>query len=148
MGLVISVKKDSFELENLQGRISYLFPGSDCLITKGNINIDIAYSENLKRNEPENFKKLKEEAYVIGEGNPSPAIVTFTTQIASMAVNEFLNRIQGFNPQALTAPHKIFFFHRGIEIFPENITENECRICGKSNYWGRGDMEPFLDMVI
>ncbi|PKP01377.1 MAG: thiamine biosynthesis protein ThiF [Bacteroidetes bacterium HGW-Bacteroidetes-6] len=148
MGLVISVKKDSFELGNLQGRISYLFPGSDCLITKGNINIDIAYSENLKRNEPDNFKKLKEEAYVIGEGNPSPAIVTFTTQIASMAVNEFLNRIQGFNPQALTAPHKIFFFHRGIEIFPENITENECRICGKSNYWGRGDMEPFLDMVI
>ena len=148
MGLVISVKKDSFELENLQGRISYLFPGSDCLVTKGNINMEIAYSENLKRNEPENFKRLKEEAYVIGEGNPSPAVVTFTTQIASMAVNEFLNRIQGYNPQALSAPHKIFFFHRGIEIFPGNLAENECRLCGKNFYWGRGDMEPFLDMVI
>ncbi|HBN06598.1 MAG TPA: hypothetical protein DD434_12540, partial [Bacteroidales bacterium] len=64
MGLVISVKKHSLELENLQGRISYLFPGSDCLVTKGNINIDIAYSENLRRNEPENFIKLKDEAYV------------------------------------------------------------------------------------
>ncbi|HBC31161.1 ThiF family adenylyltransferase [Petrimonas sulfuriphila] len=148
MGLVISVKKHSLELENLQGRISYLFPGSDCLVTKGNINIDIAYSENLRRNEPENFIKLKDEAYVIGEGNPSPAVVTFTTQIATMAVNEFLNRIQGFNPQALNSQHKIFFFHHGIEIFPENVSENECRICGKSNYWGRGDMEPFLDMVI
>jgi len=148
MGLVISVKKHSLELENLQGRISYLFPGSDCLVTKGYINIDIAYSENLRRNEPENFKKLKEEAYVIGEGNPSPAVVTFTTQIATMAVNEFLNRVQGFNPQALTSKHKLFFFHRGIEIFPENVAVNECRICGKSNYWGRGDMEPFLDMVI
>jgi len=148
MGLVISVKKNSFELENLQGRISYLFPGSDCLVTKENINMDIAYSENLRRNEPENFKKLKEEAYVIGEGNPSPAVVTFTTQIATMAVNEFLNRVQGFNSQALTSPHKLFFFHRSIEIFPENVSENECRICGKSNYWGRGDMEPFLDMII
>lgn len=148
MGLVISVKKDSFELENLQGRISYLFPGSDCLVTQGNINMSIAYSENLRRNDPENYKKLKEEAYVIGEGNPSPAIVTFTTIIASMAVNELLNRVQGFNPLAMNAPHKLFFFHRGIEIFPENIPDNECRICGNSNYWGRGDMQPFLDMVL
>ena len=112
MGLVISVKKDTYEIENLQGRISYLFPGGDCLVTKGNINMDIAYAENIKRNEPENYKKLKAEAYVIGEGNPAPAVVTFTTQIATMAVNELLNRIQGYNMQALTAPHKIFFFHR------------------------------------
>ena len=145
MGLVISLKKDSQELQNLQGRISYLFPGGDCLITKGNIDMDIAYSENLKRNEPENYKKLVEEAYVIGEGNPAPAVVTFTTQIASMAVNEMLNRFLGFNKEAYS-PTKIYFFHRGIEIHPENITNNECRICGSSNYWGRGDMQPFLDL--
>jgi molybdopterin/thiamine biosynthesis adenylyltransferase len=148
MGLVISVKKDTYEIENLQGRISYLFPGGDCLVTKGNINMDIAYAENLKRNEPENYKKLKAEAYVIGEGNPAPAVVTFTTQIATMAVNELLNRIQGYNMQALNSPHKIFFFHRGMEIHPENVSNNECRICGKNNYWGRGDMQPFLDMVV
>lgn len=148
MGLVISVRKDSYELENLQGRISYLFPGGDCLVTKGNINMDIAYAENMKRNEPENYKKLKAEAYVIGEGNPAPAVVTFTTQIATMAVNELLNRIQGYNIQALNAPHKIFFFHRGMEIHPENVSNNECRICGMNNYWGRGDMQPFLDMVV
>lgn len=148
MGLVISVKNDSHELQNLQGRISYLFPGSDCLATKGNINIDIAYAENLKRNEPENYKTLKEEAYVVGEGNPAPAVVTFTTQIATMAVNEFLNRMLGYNLQALRSPHKIFFFHRGTEIHPQNVSNNECRICGMNNYWGRGDMQPFLDMVL
>jgi molybdopterin/thiamine biosynthesis adenylyltransferase len=148
MGLIISLKNDSFEIQNLQGRVSYLFPGSDCLVTKGNINMDIAYAENLKRNEPENYQKLKEEAYVIGEGNPAPTVVTFTTQIATIAVNELLNRIQGYNPQALTFPHKIFFFHRGIEIHPENVSINDCRICGMNNYWGRGDMQPFLDMVL
>jgi len=148
MGLVISVKKDSNEIENLQGRVSYIYPGSDCLITKGNINIDIAYSENLKRNEPENYKKLKEEAYVIGEGNPAPAVVTFTTQIATIAVNELLNRIAGYNSTDIIFPHKIFFFHRSMEIHPGNISNNDCRICGSNNYWGRGDMEPFLDMVL
>lgn len=148
MGLIISLKPDSLDIQNLQGRVSYLFPGSDCLVTKGNINMDIAYAENLKRNEPENYRKLKEEAYVIGEGNPAPAVVTFTTQIATIAVNELLNKILGYNPQALTSSHKIFFFHRGIEIHPENVPNNDCRICGMNNYWGRGDMQPFLDMVL
>ncbi|TAL64474.1 MAG: ThiF family adenylyltransferase [Bacteroidetes bacterium] len=147
MGLVISVKNNPPEIQNLQGRISFLFPGGDCLITKGNINIDLAYSENLKRNEPENYWRLKKEAYVVGEGNPAPAVVTFTTQIATIAVNELLNRFLNFNPNGLV-PHKIFFFHHGTEIFPSNIENNECRICGSKNYWGRGDMLPFLDLVI
>ena len=148
MGLVISVKGDPPEIDNLQGRISYLFPGNDCLITKGIINMQIAYSENLQRNDEDSYKKLKAEAYVIGEGNPAPAVITFTTQIATMAVNELLNRIQQFNPDGILSPHKIIFFHRGIEIFPENIQNNDCRICGTKYYWGRGDMIPFLDMTI
>lgn len=66
-----------------------------------------------------------------------------------MAVNELLNRIQGYNQDYLDFPHKLFFFHKcgdGSEIFPANKSNNECRICGQSNYWGRGDMQPFLDM--
>lgn len=150
MGLMIQVKKDLNEIQDLQGRVSYIYPGNDCLITKGNINRQRAYEQDLKRNNPENYKKLKDEAYVIGEGNPSPAVVTFTTQIASMSVNELLNRMQGYNPCLLEFPHKQYFFHRhgdGSSIFPGNISNNECRICGQSNYWGRGDMQPFLDMA-
>lgn len=148
VGLVISVKNDPPEIQDLQGRVSYLIPGSDCLVTKGNINMDIAYAENMQRSEPENYRKLKEEAYIIGEGNPAPAVVTFTTNITTVAVNELLNRIIAFNPHSLDSFHKIFFFHRGMEIFPENVSNNDCRICGINNYWGRGDMQPFLDMVL
>ena len=147
MGLVISVNGNPPSIQDLQGRISYLYPHSDCLITKSIINPDIAYEENLQRNEPDNYEKLKKEAYVIGEGNPAPAVVTFTTQIASMAVNEFLNRMQNFNPLG-KRPHKIYFFHRGTEITPANLKNNECRICGSEAYWGRGDIQQFLDMVI
>lgn len=147
MGLIISLKTDSLELQNLQGRISYLYPGGDCLLTRGNINTEVAFSENLKRIDPKNYKQLVEEAYVIGEGNPAPAVITFTTQIATMAVNELLNRLIRFNKDEMT-PTKIYFFHRGVEIHPENISLNECRICGKNIYWGKGDMQPFLDMVL
>ena len=146
MGLIISVKNNPPEIQDLQGRISFLYPNNDCLITKGVINPDIAYAENLKRNEPDNYKKLKDEAYVIGEGNPAPSVVTFTTQIASMAVNEFLNRMVNFNPLGKHS-HKIHFFHRGLEITAKNTENKECRICGNQSYWGRGDMTPILDMV-
>lgn len=147
IGLVISMKDNSYEIQDLQGRVSFIFPGGDCMITKGIINMEVAYSENLKRNEPENYRNLKEEAYVIGEGNPSPAVVTFTTQISTMAVNEFINRLQNFNPNGKKW-HRIYMFHRGIEITPINTKDNDCRICGQKTYWGRGDMKPFLDMVI
>lgn len=147
MGLVISVKNDPPEIQDLQGRISYLFPGSDCLLTKGVINADLAYSENLKRNSPDRYESLKEEAYVLGEGNPAPSVVTFTTQVASISINEFLNRMQNFNVNGKVA-HRIIFFHRDMELKPSNIKNNECRICGNSYYWGRGDMNPFLDMAL
>jgi molybdopterin/thiamine biosynthesis adenylyltransferase len=147
MGLVISVKNDPPEIQDLQGRISYLFPGGDCLLTKKIVNPEIAYAENMKREHPEKYEKLKEEAYVIGEGNPSPAVITFTTLVASIAVNDFLNRLVNYNPAAL-AFHKLFLFHRDVQLTPTNGTDPDCRICGKQTYWARGDMDPFLDIVL
>ncbi len=146
MGLIISLKPDSIEIQDLQGRVSYLFPGSDCLITKGVINIERAIAENLKRNDTEAYTKLMEEKYVMSEGNPSPSVVTFTTEVASMAVNEFINRFVQYNPSSLF-PHRTKFFHRSVEICPSNTQNNDCRICGRDSYWGRGDMNPFLDIA-
>ncbi len=148
MGLVISVTKSNPpEVQDLQGRFTYLFPGNDCLITREVINQDVAIAENLKRSNPDQYESLKKEAYVIGEGNPAPSVVTFTTQLASMAINSFLNRMTGFNEFDFS-PHKIIFFHRGMELNPGNKEDNHCRICGDNSYWGRGDMQPFLDMVL
>ena len=147
MGLTFSVKKESLEIQNLQGRVSYLFPGSDCLLTKGFINLEIANSENLRRKNPQTYESLKKEAYIIGEGNPSPSVVTFTTAVATKAVNEFLNRLIGFNSN-FNIPHKLFFFNHDEKINPGNISNNDCPICGKTDYCGMGDYQPFLDMVL
>lgn len=147
MGLVISVSNSTPpEVQDLQGRITYLFPGNDCLITKEVIHQDNAIAENLKRSNPQLYQGLKKEAYVIGEGNPAPSVVTFTTQLAAMAINSFLNMMTGFNELDFS-PHKIIFFHRSMEINPGNKEDNHCRICGNNSYWGRGDMQPFLDIA-
>lgn len=147
MGLVISVNKNSPpEIQDLQGRLTFLFPGGDCLLTREVINQDNAIAENLQRSNPETYKSLKEEAYVIGEGNPAPSVITFTTQIAAMAVNMLLNKMTGYNESEFSL-HKLILFHRSVELNPGNKTENNCRVCGDKSYWGRGDMQPFLDMA-
>ena len=147
MGLIISLKQNTDELQDLQGRISYIFPGADCLLTKGNISQRRAYEESLKRNDPEEYKKQKEEAYVIGEGNPAPSVVTFTTQLATIAVNQFLNRMVLFNPNGIKH-HTLIFFNQDQQLTPGNIPDNDCRICRSKAYWGRGDMTPFMDMIL
>jgi len=100
----------------------------------------------MRRNSPEQYRQLKEEAYVIGERNPNPAVGTFTTETATVAVNELLHRIQGYRSTG-SVNHRLRFFHLDEDLKPVSDPENDCRICGDNSYWGRGDMEPFLDVV-
>lgn len=147
MGLTIHLTSTTPpQIQALIGRATFVFPGSRCLNSYGITRSDAAYAENLRRNEPDQYERLKKEAYVIGEGNPSPAIGTFTTETATMAVNEFLYRLQGFRNSG-AVDQRLRFFHLDEDIKPSSEPESDCRICGSSAYWGRGDMQPFLDMV-
>ena len=80
----------------LDGRVTVVAPAHTCLRCRGVINPEIARGEAMKRATPEEYEQRKAEAYVTGEGNPAPAVVTFTTELACMGVNELLHRLQGF----------------------------------------------------
>ena len=92
--------------------------------------------------------QLKEEAYVLGEGDPSPAVVTFTSEAASMAVNEWLTGVTGFAGSSGMLPTRIRRFHARDERFPGIPPQPGCPCCVEPRTLGRGDMSPFLDMVI
>lgn len=49
-----------------------------------------AREEDIERSDPAEYERQKTEAYVRGGGNPAPAVVTFTSEAATMAVNELL----------------------------------------------------------
>ncbi|MDO9185867.1 MAG: ThiF family adenylyltransferase [Bacteroidia bacterium] len=147
MGLAIIVSNEEPpSIRNLNGRVTVLFPGCSCLLCNGVINATQANAESLKRNDPDGYERLKAEAYVLGEQNPSPAVITFTTEIATVAVNEFIHRIQGYRSTG-AVNHRLRFFHMDMDLKPLNKSRIECKICSNTSYWGRGDMEPFLDMV-
>lgn len=147
MGIVIEPDpNDTANLLALQGRLTVIFPGNICLLCRGEVNPTLAAEEDLKRNDPMGYERLKDEAYVVGGGNPSPAVITFTTEIATVAVNELINRITGFKKKG-AENNFMRYFDRGEDGKPGAKQRHGCPICFERNYWGLGDVIPFMDQT-
>jgi hypothetical protein len=148
LGLVVDVSKDEPpEVKSLDGRVTVLRPSLPCLSCRGIVDGEIARSEGIRRSDPEDYTRRKAEAYVLGEGDPRPAVVTFTTEVATMAVTELVHRIQGFRGHGGHINHRVRKFHLGEDFRPGAQPVSGCRICDDRSVWGRGDMDPFLDRV-
>ncbi len=134
-------------IEALDGRVTVLQPGATCLLCRGVIRQDLARAEALKRADPLEYSRQKDEAYVVGEGNPNPSVVTFTTEVATMAVNELLQRIVGYRGRGGSTAQRTRLFHKMHDLRPGEQPRPDCPVCGNDYYWGRADMTPFLDQT-
>lgn len=148
LGLAIEVSQaQPPEIQALDGRVTVLQPGYPCLLCRGIINPAIARDQALKQQNPEEYERRKLEAYVLGEGNPSPSVVLFTTDVASMGLQELLHRLQGFRGINGAIAQRVRKF-RFTEDRRQGATHNPCcPVCGVTEHWGRGDVEPFLGQV-
>jgi molybdopterin/thiamine biosynthesis adenylyltransferase/proteasome lid subunit RPN8/RPN11 len=148
LGLAIDVSRtEPPEINCLDGRVTVLVPPHACLSCRGVIDHVAARDEALRRLNPSEYERQKVEAYVAGEGNPRPAVVTFTTEVATMAVNEMLHRLQGFRGANGSVAQRVRKFHLGEDFRPGCKPAEGCRICGDRTVWGKGDVNPFLDRV-
>lgn len=132
---------------DINGRVTTLSPGRPCLVCGGVVNPRRAAEEALERTNPDEFRRRKAEAYVIGGGDPAPAVVTFTTEMACVAVNELIAGISGFHGSAGMLPTRSRRFHARDDRFLAVRQEPECPVCGSAAVWGRGDTDPFLDLI-
>lgn len=150
MGLKIKVKEGSspLDLQSLDGRVTFLFPNGACLLCRSVIDSKKARDEYLRKTNPEEYEKQVKEEYVEGEGNPSPSVVTFTTEIASMSVNELLDRLQGFRGEFGGKSERRRMFITCEDGKTGAKQRDECPVCKSKNYQGRGDMTPFLDISL
>jgi molybdopterin/thiamine biosynthesis adenylyltransferase len=148
LGLALEVSKGELpEIQALDGRVTVLQPGYPCLLCREIINPKIAGDQILKYQNPEEYKRRKEEAYVLGEGNPSPSVVLFTTDVASMALQEFVHRLQGFRGNDGEVQQQVRKFKLREDRRQGILPKSHCQICGSSERWGVGDVEPFLNLV-
>lgn len=129
------------------GRVSTIRPGSPCLMCLGVVNIQRAAEEGLRRNDPVEFDRRKAEAYVDGGGNPAPAVVTFTTSIACMAVDELIQGLTGFRGNTGMTHNRIRRFDHVEDRAMTCQPIKSCPVCGSEAVWGRGDVSPFLGVI-
>lgn len=148
MGLAVDVSREKIpHIKDLTGRVTILSPGTPCLICREVVNPVQAREEDLRRANPKEYRRQKREAYVLGEGNPNPAVVTFTTEVATMAVSELLHQLNGFRDPAGTMSQWVRRFHCMEDRRVGAHQETDCPVCVDRSYWGRGDIDPFLDRI-
>jgi molybdopterin/thiamine biosynthesis adenylyltransferase len=147
LGLAITPAKQGGTVRDLSGRATVVFPGAPCLLCRGVVDPAVAREEDLKRLNPEEFERQKREAYVRGAGNPAPAVVTFTTSTACMAVEELLQGLVGFRGPEGWAWNRVRRFDLVKDRAPGALQSGHCPICESQDYWGRGDVDPFMDRV-
>ncbi|MEL4377654.1 ThiF family adenylyltransferase [Brucella cytisi] len=132
---------------DLNGRVTTVVPGRPCLICGGVVNAIRAQEEELERNQPDEFQRRKVEAYVVGAGDPAPAVVTFTTEMASVAVDEMIAALTGFHGADGMIPTRVRRWHVRDDRFLDIKAREGCPVCQSDDSRGAGDVSPFLDMA-
>ena len=112
----------------------------------GASSIDNSPDEDLRRRQPEEYERRKREAYVRGGGN-GPAVVTFTTATACMAVDELLQALTGFRGPNGWVWQRSRRFDLMQDRRPGANQDRSAQFAWKPAVWGRADVEPFLDQA-
>ena len=145
MGLAIDPAPNGHRLLDLTGRVTVLMPAAPCLLCRGIVDPSVARDEDLRRRSPQEYERRKREAYVRGESNPAPAVATFTTATACLAIDELLQAMTGFRGPEGWAWQRTRRFDLLRDRRPGASRQPHCRLCSLRDNWGRGDVDPFLD---
>ena len=140
MGVVIASTEGV--VRGVTGRVTTIFPGTSCLVCRERISPAMIRAESLS---PDERRQLAAEGYAPELNINNPAVIPFTTSVASHAVSELLHRLTGFMGDRTSTETLIQF---DIPQMRSNATPAEpwCD-CANEDVWGRGDEMPFLGMA-
>ncbi len=137
------------DYDAFDGRVTVVQPGYPCQVCRGLIQSEVILAEGLRRNDPVLYRERRRAGYIPGAPDPSPVVVTFTTETAALAVNEVFQRLNGFRGEEGACPERVRRFDevKDSDTVPGGIRRPGCKLCHDRRYDGRGDMEPFLDQA-
>ena len=143
----MGIQIDSSEgvIRTIEGRVTALLPGTACLYCRKRITPQAVTRETIRALDPERAEVLVREGYIAGVAEPAPAVITFTTGIAAVAVSELLNRLIGFMDPDRDASEILYFFDQTRIRMNATTPDAEC-FCSKPENWLRGDEARFLNV--
>ena len=103
-------------------------------------------AEVLQENDPDEYKRRREQGYVPELGGQAPAVIPFTTAIASFAISELFHRLSGYmGPER--ASTELFVLFDDSRISRNSTPPAADCMCNDRGKWGRGDTNPFLGLT-
>ena len=130
-------------LIGIDGRVTVLAPGAACLVCRDRIDLRRAAAEMLA---PDEHRRLADEGYAPALFDPEPAVVAFTTQVASAAVGELLERLIHYGPEPV--PTEVLLRTHDREVSTNHQDPREGHYCHPgARRLGLGVTEPFLEQT-
>lgn len=132
-------------VDSINGAIHYIKPNGSSLLSRGVYTQADFEAAMMKRHTPELYEDRAKQGYIKGVRVDQPAVISVNMQVAAMAFNEFLARV---NPYRVESNSK--YAQRRIVISdPESSEDTEdgdsCRVFSK--YTGLGDQQPLLGLL-
>jgi molybdopterin/thiamine biosynthesis adenylyltransferase len=140
---VLLTSDSAGHLTGIDGRATTLTPGAGCLICRDRVDLARAAVELRS---PEERRRLADEGYAPSLAGIEPAVVTFTSAIASAGINELLERLIGFGPTP--RPTEVLLRWHEREISTNRVKPRSGHYCDPtSQRIGKGDSLPFLEQA-
>lgn len=141
LGVLLDSKEG--HLQGVHGRVTTLLPGEACLLCRERISVEGMRIEGLS---DADRQVQIQDGYAPELAEPAPAVIPFTSTIASLAVSEMLHRITGFMGSDRQSTELLVSFDQS-KMRTNRVTAGDGCICSTEALFGRGDEDPFLGMV-
>jgi len=142
----MGVKIDSGNgiIKAIAGRVTILLAGEACLFCRERLNPENINNEYMQALYPEEAKKRRKEGYIPELAETAPAVIPFTTTIASTAIMMLLHKLTGYMGKDFNSSEIIVKYHE-LSIRSNKRPFNQNCFCADPYYRGRGDVKPLLD---
>jgi hypothetical protein len=102
--------------------------------------------ESLAELDPAELRRLIKAGYADELPDPSPAVISFTSTVASLAVSELIHRLTGYMGKNRQSNEVLVLFDQS-KMKTNNRSPKEGCFCGDNIYQMRGDTSPLLDLT-
>ncbi len=136
----VLLSSDGGRLLGIDGRVTTMVLGQACLVCRNRVDLARAAAETL---DPEQLRARQHEGYAPELAGQEPAVVTYTTSVAALAVGELVERLTGHGPDP--APSELILRLHEREISTNSHAPGAGHFCDPATgRQGAGDVEPFL----
>ena len=129
-------------IDSIAGAVHYLQPGLSSLLSRGSYDMKRVEAEEIRRTDPELYRRQIKEGYLRGVEEDRPAVISVNMFFAALAVNELLARLHPYR----NSPNERFAYLGGslseMQLYPESETTS-CAVLQR--HVGRGDVVPLLE---